>query len=210
MALMKIFETGSLAIVAGTLGFASPALAQPPAAPPTVAPAPALALGDADPLAGFSLSLPIRLSLLGRTPVLAGYFPNCDSREEAAGNSVGGIPLQRAFEWRPLRGLYLNAFSRLGCPIDAGIGGSVTYAVPLRGSFALAFSTGLFLAPGQLPLLGGPKAALARGLAGAPSPMPTAARIDLGWVTRHGQLLAVGVELIGRRFPRVLFSGSGF
>ena len=82
--------------------------------------------------AGYALSTPLRLSLMGSVIPKASGFPNCATREDDVGNSVGGIPVQHYVEWRLTPRLVLSAFTQLGCPIDGGIGTALTYAVPLR------------------------------------------------------------------------------
>jgi hypothetical protein len=67
---------------------------------------------------------------------------------------VGGVPVEHYAELRLTPRLTLSGFTRLGCPIDAGIGGALTYAVPLRESLSFVFGAGLYAVPGQLPLFG--------------------------------------------------------
>jgi hypothetical protein len=140
---------------------------------------------------------------------MAGGFPNCVSREDDAGNSKGGIPIQHYAELRLTPKLVLSAFSQLGCPIDAGVGAAFSYAVPIRESVWLAFGGGLYGAPGQIPLFGGLQPSLLRGLGGTDSPLPVAGRIDTVWKTPDGHPYNLGIQSFGRGRQQVMF-GSGF
>jgi len=131
---------------------------------------------------------PLRLTLTGGLFALGNTFPGCDSRMEASGNTVSGFAVQR-YSYLPLAPqLVLHGFSSAGCPIDSGIGGGLTYAVPLRKSLWLVSSAGLYTLP--TPIGAGR------------APVTTAARIDfvkkLGW----GRTLSLG---LGAR----LGSGTG-
>ena len=99
---------------------------------------------------GLRLSLPVRLSLSGNLVPLAPLFPQCETLEDDAGNSLAHIPVHNYLEWRPMPRLTLSAFSQLGCPIDAGLGALMLYSVPLRGSTLLTFATGIYGAPGPV------------------------------------------------------------
>jgi len=47
--------------------------------------------------------------------------------------------------------LVLHGFSRAGCPLDAGIGGAVTYSVPVSKSVFLVASAGTYSLPSAQP-----------------------------------------------------------
>ena len=137
----------------------------------------------------------------------ASMFPNCVSREDPVGNSVGGIPVQHYSEVRLAPRLVLSGFTQLGCPVDAGIGAVLTYAAPIRDSMRLVFSAGLYAAPAQLPLFAGPqasflqflgnlKASAVRGLVGDSS-VNQAARVDLVWSGKDGMPHNLGIESLG-------------
>jgi len=175
-------------------------------------------LGDRGGDAGFLLSAPLRLSLVASIIPKAGGFPNCISREDDVGNSVGGIPVQHYAEWRLMPRLVLSGFTQLGCPIDAGIGAALTYAVPLRRSLQLVFGAGLYAAPGQVSLFKGPQASplqflgsLAASAVPVPrmdSPVNGGARIDLVWNAKDGHPYNVGVESLGAGKQAIKFGGG--
>jgi hypothetical protein len=174
--------------------------------------------GDAGDFSGYRLSAPLRLSLEGSIIPKAGGFPNCASREDAVGNSVGGIPVQHYAEWRLTPRLVLSGFTQLGCPIDAGIGAALTYAVPLRRSLQLVFGAGIYAAPGQIALFSGPQASLPQYLgsllasaAQGPridSPVNGAARVDLVLNAKDGHPYNVGVESLGSGTQTIKFGGG--
>jgi hypothetical protein len=131
-----VFPLASVAFV-GALCASSLALAQVSATTAPVAMSlPQNPLGDRGEGAGdfsrFLLSAPLRLLLAGSVIPKASWFPNCVSREDDVGNSVGGIPVQHYSELRLTPRLVLSGFTQLGCPIDAGIGTAFTYALALR------------------------------------------------------------------------------
>jgi hypothetical protein len=177
--------------------------------PAPFSPTPGGDLGYVPPFSGFRLSAPLRLSLMGAAPRLAGGFPQCASREDDAGNSVGGIPVQHYWEWRFAPRLVLSAFTQLGCPIDGGIGAVVTYSVPLRASssLSLVFGAGAYAAPAQFQLFGGPAPSFALGLRGARSPAPVSARTDLVWGPPD-RPRNVGVQSLGTSTRLVTFGGG--
>ncbi len=200
----------ALGVLGVALCSAPPALAQmAPTAifPAPFSPTPSGDLGYVPPFSGFRLSAPIRLSLEGSVIPVAGGFPNCGDQDEV-GNSVGGIPVQHYTEWRFTPRLVLSAFTQLGCPIDAGIGATLTYTVPLRPSTALVFAGGAYAVPGQFQLFGGLPSSLKLGLSGATSPMPVSARADIVWNTQQGSPYNVGVQSLGQGRQQVLFGGG--
>jgi hypothetical protein len=160
-------------------------------------------------LDGWSLSLPIRLSLSGNLVPLAHEFPQCETLEDDVGNSVAHIPVHGYLEWRPMPRLTLSAFSQLGCPIDAGLGALMLYSVPLQGSTSLVFATGMYGVPAQFDLFGGLRSSLRTGLRGAASPIASDARVDLTWQGKDGSPYSIGAESVGSASKRLTFS-SGF
>ena len=167
---------------------------------------------------GYRLSAPLRLSLLGSVIPKASWFPNCVSREDDVGNSVGGIPVQHYFELRLMPRLVLSGFTQLGCPIDAGIGTALTYAVPVRNSLQLVFGAGFYVAPGQIGLFRGPQASVVQYVGSLAalavqrprfdSPVNGAARVDLVWNAKDGHMYNVGVESVGAGKQFIKFGGG--
>jgi hypothetical protein len=203
--LKRIAQSGALV---GASCLTSHAAAQSVAATPTPG-APAHRWGDlGDPLSGYRLSAPIRLSLIGSIVPMASMFPQCTALEDASGNSVGGIPVQHYIDWRLAPRLDFSAFSSLGCPIDAGLGGALTYAVPLRRSLALVFAAGLYAAPGQTPFFGNVSASLLRGLRGGDTNVATDARADLVWQAPRGRSYNLGLESHGAGKQELKFGFS--
>jgi len=115
--------------------------------------------------------------------------------------------------WRMLRltpRLVLSGFTQLGCPIDAGIGGALTYALPVTRSAWLVFGGGLYAAPGQAQLFG--ETSLLAAIRGAPSPVSTAGRVDFVWKTSGEHTFNLGVQTLGSggRGVQSLLFGGGF
>ncbi len=174
--------------------------------------------GGAGDFSAFLLSAPLRLSLVGSVIPKASGFPNCVSREDDVGNSVGGIPVQYDSELRLTPRLVLSGFTQLGCPIDAGIGAAFTYGVPLRPSLQLVFGAGIYVAPGQIGLFGGPQASVLQYLGSLQalavqgprfdSPVNGAARVDLVWNAKDGHPYNVGVETVGAGKQTIKFGGG--
>jgi hypothetical protein len=213
----RVIHWGRATIIAGALlcADAGPSSAQtgtaprPAALPATSAsPTPSGDRGSV-PLSGFDLVAPLRLTLEGSIWPRAREFPQCATLGDDVGNSVGGIPVQHYMEWRLTPRLVLSAFTQLGCPIDAGIGGALTYAVPLRPSMAFVFATGAYLAPAQLPLYGGAPSALSRATQGLQAPAAISARGDLVWKSTSGRPYNVGVQVQGLTKGQITF-GAGF
>ena len=163
---------------------------------------------DAGDPSGFRLVAPLRLSLEGSVVPIGGGFPNCGSREDDVGNSVGGIPVQHFAAFALTPRLVLSGFTQIGCPIDAGIGGALTYAVPVAHSIHLVFGGGIYAAPGQLPLFGGMAPAWARAASGQNSAFGMATRADLVWKTASDRTYNVGVETLGRGIQTISFGGG--
>jgi len=164
--------------------------------------------GDAGFLSGYRAVAPLRLSLEASISPKASGFPNCVSREDAAGNSVGGIPVQHFVMKRLTPRLVLSGFSQLGCPIDAGLGGALTYAAPLSTSSWFVFGGGLYVAPGQVPLFGGVGQSLMNGIRAAPSATNMASRADLVWKTTGDHTYSLGVQTLGRGMQSITFGGG--
>jgi hypothetical protein len=108
--------------------------------------------GEPTTLSPHLASTPMRLALQAMVfPVdrALGFESGCETRGNAVGNSVGGIPVQRYTFLQLAPNLVLHGFSSLGCPIDAAIGGGVTYAVPIRPTLWFVAGAGLYGAPQQ-------------------------------------------------------------
>jgi len=139
--------------------------------------------------------VPLRLSLTSGLFSQAGAYSGCDTRAEASGNSVNGFAVQYYSFVRPAPRLVLHGFSSLGCAVDAGMGGGLTYSIPLRKSLWLVPSAGFFSVPmasGGMPVV------------------TTAARVDvvkqLGW---GGTLnFGVGGRMGAGQFHALHFGGS--
>jgi hypothetical protein len=93
--------------------------------------------------------LPLRLSLMGGTFPIAGALPGdpCDSREESSGNTVWGFPVQHATYLQLTPQLTLHGFSSQGCPLDASVGGGVSYAITLPSNLWLVVNAGVLSQP---------------------------------------------------------------
>jgi hypothetical protein len=156
----------------------------------------------------FLMTAPMRLTLQNDIIPMAGGYANCASREEAAGNSVGGIPVSFHQGVALTPRLTLSAFSQLGCPIDGSVGGVVAFTTPLRASLALVLSGGIIIAPGQLQPYGGLQSAIRHQVRGQRSATGAAVRADLLWKTTSGRTFSVGVGSTGTR--HTLTFGGGF
>jgi|GEM_PF-4445873 len=157
----------------------------------------------------FIVTAPLRLALQNGILPQAGGFPNCATREEAAGNSMGGIPVSFHHEIDVVPHLVLAGFSQLGCPIDGSMGGVVAYTAPIAPSVAFVLGAGIILAPGQIPLYGGSlQTSIARQVRGAPSATGATVRADVLWKTKAGRFFTVGVGSTGTR--HTLSFGGGF
>lgn len=138
---------------------------------------------------------PLRLSLGGGLFSQAGAFSGCDARTDASGNSVSGFALQRYSFIRLTPQLTLHGFSIAGCAVDAGMGGGLTYTVPLRKSLWLVASAGTY---GQ-PHFGG-----------GSTFTTSAARVDVVKQLAWGRTLSVGLgtRAGGGTFNALHFGGS--
>jgi hypothetical protein len=130
-----------------------------PYTPP--APASVLAVGGASDqaaLAPAAASLPFRLALISSVYALGPAFGvgGCSEASVAAAGTI--LPTQPYTQIQLTPRLVLHGFSDLGCPgdpyapIDAGAGGGLTYAAPLRSDAWLVGSAGGFGVPGHLGL----------------------------------------------------------
>jgi hypothetical protein len=172
----------------------APTLTLTPALAPTLTPSPAPALtltlrsllssgdeqDDEGDLSPRLRADPLRLALTSSIFPLAGGFPQCASREEAAGNTVNGFPIQRLRTLALTPRLSLIGFSQGGCPIDGGLGGGATYTIPLRPSLWLVAGAGYYVVPGRDVAI--------------PTRTGADLRMDLVKKTDSGQLLRFGVE----------------
>jgi hypothetical protein len=145
--------------------------------------------GTAAGLAPALAVLPMRLSLLGATFPFAAAMPGdpfgCASRQDPAGNSSSGFATQNHV-FLPLTGrLTLHGFSSVGCPLDAGMGGGVTYAAPLTRQAWLVASAGVYGQPSALP--------------GVPR-TKSDARVDVVFKAYGDRTLGVGVGRQGLKF----------
>ena len=127
-------------LVFGVLGLAAPSTAQTKAADPNQA------------WEASRLLQPLQLTLTAPDLIPgARYTPGCDENAETNGNSAGpagnGLPAMRSFGYQLSPRLSVLAFSRLGCPTTAGLGGAAAYAVPLTRNVALVFSGGVHAMP---------------------------------------------------------------
>jgi hypothetical protein len=156
----------------------------------------------------FLLTAPIRLTLQNGLVPMAGGYASCGSREDAAGNSVGGIPVSFHQGLALTPRLTLAAFSQLGCPIDGSIGGVVAFTTPLSASLAFVLSGGIILAPGQLQSYGGLARSVVQQTRGRTSATGAAARADLVWKMTSGRTFNVGASSTGTR--HTLTFGGGF
>jgi hypothetical protein len=192
-----------LAAPAALAQSAAPAASAAPSAPPPAGDPGSLDLGS-----GFRLSAPIRMSLVGSVLPRAAEFLGCESRGDSVGNSVGGIPAQNYWDVHLIPHLVLSLFSQLGCPVDAGIGGALTYSIPVRGSMGVVFGAGVYAAPGQLAMYGGLPPSLSASYRGAASPIPAAASVHFVWKTTDGHPLHIGFQTLGRGRPGLTFGGG--
>jgi hypothetical protein len=167
----------------------------PLATNPLLAPRPLFSLGslgeptgDRGALPAYAASTPLRLSLASGIFPVAALFPQCGTREDASGNAVQGVPLQRYTLLALTPRLVLHGFSSAGCPIDGAIGGGITYAAPLRPSLWLVAGAGIYGTPPHAGFAGQTRSDV---------------RLDLMKQTGNGRTFSVG---IGR--PGVTFGGT--
>ena len=141
----------ALLVVVG-IGFASiDATAEPGISPlvPTATPLFATENDDEPELLPLAAVTPLRLTLVFDAFPQARQFPECPSLEEPSGNTMNGFPIQR-YTFLPLAPrLVLHGFSSAGCPVDAGVGGGLTYAMPFAKDTWLVPSSGFYSLPRQ-------------------------------------------------------------
>jgi hypothetical protein len=178
------------------LALSGPARAQPTAAPlvPIVTPL----RGDdlfANPngLPTTSAFAPLRLSLTGGIFSQASAFSGCDARSDASGNSLNGFAVQRYTFLRLTPELVLHGFSVAGCAVDSGMGGGLSYSLPLRKNLWLVSSAGFY----GMPAPGG----------GMPAVVTSAARVDVVKQLAWGRTLSVG---LGARLGSGVFNALHF
>jgi hypothetical protein len=183
--------------IAAILSLAPLAAAQEPSFSPATLPAysppvPASVFtaggaADASVLLPYSAVTPLRLSLLSSIYLLGPAFGpgGCGASSVLAAGTI--LPVQPYAQFALTERLILHGFSDLGCPgdryapLDAGVGGGLTYAMPLRPNLWLVGSGGVYGVPPQGVGLG-------RGAADL--------RIDLVKRLTDDRTLSVGV---GRR-----------
>ena len=186
------------AVVAGLVSLSTAARAQPTAAPlvPIVTPLRAddLFANQNGPTVA-AVFAPLRLSLTGGLFSQANAFSGCDSRTDASGNSVNGFAVQHYSFLRLTPGLVLHGFSMAGCAVDAGMGGGLSYAVPLRKNLWLVPSAGFYALPYA---------------SGGSAPVTAAARVDLVKQLAWGRTLSVGLgtRTGSGQFNALHFGGS--
>jgi hypothetical protein len=172
----------------GTGGVFKPFASLPPLATAPIPGGIALTLGeptgDGD-LGGRYASMPVRLSITGDIFPQARLFPNCASREEASGNSIHGMPVQRYTMLALGPHLVLSGFSMAGCPIDSGMGGALTYSVPIDKKLWLVAGAGIYSVPARDTI---------------PAQTRTDLRVDLVTKTDSGRVLNVGIGKRGVSF----------
>jgi len=187
------------ATLVALLAFSSAVRAQPVVAPlvPIVTPL----KGDDLFASNHGLSLgaafaPLRLSLTSGLFSQASAFSGCDSHADASGNSINGFAVQRYSFIRLTPQLTLHGFSMTGCAVDAGLGGGLTYTIPLRPSWSLVASAGVYAQPN----FGGGTSAFTT----------SAARVDLVKQLAWGRTLNVGLgaRVGGGAFNALHFGGS--
>lgn len=171
--------------------------------PPLVAPSlltPSEPTGDGGDLSPFFASQPLRLSLTSTIFSVAGEFSQCQTREDASGNSIHGFPIQRYQFLRLAPHLVLHGFSSAGCPIDGGLGAGITYTIPVVPSVWIVASGGFYGIPGRPPVL--------------PARTAVESRVDLVKETKAGSALRIGVEHKNgtgvHGVPAMVTFGSGF
>lgn len=126
--------------------------------------------------------LPLRLSLLSDAFPIAEALGDGGCASSLEANGRWGFPLQHQVFMALTPRLVLHGFSRLGCTLDAGVGGGLTYTVPLAEKLWVVGSLGGYTLPSQQP--------------GVPLARPDA-RVDLLWQTAPQHVLGVGLDRKG-------------
>jgi hypothetical protein len=173
---------GAALLALGVLASAATAFAQ--------SATPAQKAADPNPVWEPSVLLrPLTLSLAAPDFVPgARYAPRCDENAETTGNSAGplgtGLPWMGSLGYQLTPRLSVLAFSRLGCPITAGLGGVAAYTIPLAKRMAFSWSGGTYAQPQVID----------RGTA-----LKGILRADVLWQSADGQITRTGIEALGVR-----------
>jgi len=146
---------------------------------------------------GSAAFAPLRLTLTSGLFSQASVFSGCDSRTDASGNSVNGFARQYYSFVSLTPRLVLHGYSTQGCALDAGMGGGITYTVPLRKSLWLVPSAGFYMLPNSA---GG----------GAAARVTASGRVDLVKELGWGRTLwfGVGARLDYGNLNALHFGGS--
>jgi hypothetical protein len=189
------------------MGAPRDARADPPSASPSVqlapglgglAAAPPIRQGDAalEELPTAWATIPLRMTFLPLPFPQGSAFGDaygCRPDDLAArGNTWNGLPMQRETAIRLTPRLTLVGFSQSGCPLDAGMGGGLVYAVPVHKNVWLAASAGAFMTPNFD--LG------ARGIAASLPKVKSELRIDAIVRRKNGDPWTIGLGTRGLRF----------
>ncbi len=142
----------SLVVLAMLIRVASPALAHAQSvslsapAPPVVAPT---VVADPSSAAQDPVSLPLRLTFLNAGGAVQGVPPGgCSGPSVDEAGTI--LPVQPHLQVQLTLRLTLQAFSNLGCPgdpyaaFDTGVGGGLTYEVPIHPWLSLVASAGAY------------------------------------------------------------------
>ncbi len=141
--------------------------------------------GDPNALSPFDAFSPARLTLVSTIVPVGPLLGDCATEAEANGNAFHGFGNQRYTFLQLTPRLVLHGFSNTGCALDAGIGGGVTYTVPLKKDVWLVASAGAYAIPGR----GATLPARKQGNAG----------LDLVMRRAPAQTLSIGVSTRGVR-----------
>lgn len=136
---------------------------------------------------------PIRLGLFADAVPQGRADPGCRDENEATGSataSSGGFAMQHAAALQLVPRLTLAGFARGGCGIDAGVGGALVYATPIRKNVWFVASAGIMTLPHA-------------GAAGAPVTR-TQVRADVVFARPRGRSYSVGITPKGLTFGGVL------
>lgn len=125
---------------------------------------------------------PLRLGLMSEVPSQAMTEPGCS----------GHVETTYQLSFPVARRLTLVGFSRAACPIDAAIGGGLTYVVPLRPSVFFVASGGILVQPPY-----GPR----------PLTIIPQARADVVFDRGQGRSWSVGVKTNRQSGPSLTFGG---
>jgi hypothetical protein len=169
---------------------------------PYLAPAPASLLqagfaADSKGLGALAAVTPLRLSLLSSIYPLGPAFGGAGCSGESVDVAQTALPFQPHIAFQLTPRLVLHGFSDLGClgdpraGIDAGAGGGLTYAAPVRADLWLVAGTGFFGVPSH-------------GVPGQNYIPPRAAtelRLDLVKKKADGGTLSVGLGARGTIAP---------